>query len=144
MNSTDFEKAHIASQEKYSYFLLAAAGAAIAFSLKKTESLSISWWMLPIAIALLCWMLSFFFGCKNIVWYQAVLRTEIYIARTHETPEAEFSNDQKRKSVSNLVAAMDTKLEKYAFYSKWQFIFLIAGAVALSFSYLIDLVRRSI
>ena len=144
MNSIEFEKAHIASQEKYSYFLLAAAGAAIAFALQKTESVSLSWWMSPIAIALLCWTSSFFFGCKNIVWHQAILRTEIYIARVHETPETELSQDQKRQSISNHAEVMDKKLERYAFYAKWQFLMLITGAAALSFSYLMDLVRRSI
>jgi hypothetical protein len=143
VNSIDLEKAHIASQEKYSYFLLAAAGAAIAFALQKTEHLSLSWWISPIAIALLCWISSFFFGCKNIVWHQAILRTEIYIARVIETPESELSHNQKRQSISNHANEMDKKLKKYA-YAKWQFLLLIAGAAALSCSYLMDLVRRSI
>lgn len=144
MNSMEFEKAHIASQEKYSYFLLAAAGAAIAFCLQKIDDLSLSWWMSPIVMALLCWTSSFIFGCKNIVHHQSILRTEIYIARIQETPESELARDKKRQSISNHATEMDKKLEKYAFYTKWQFLIFITGGVALSFSYLIDLIRRSI
>lgn len=143
MISIDFEKAHIASQEKYSYFLLAAAGAAIAFCLQKIENLSPSWWISPVLIALLCWTISFIFGCKNIVYHQSILRTEIYIGRIKETSESELSNDQKRQSISNHVKKMDEKLEEYAFYTKWQFLFLIAGGIALSSSYIIDMIRRS-
>lgn len=143
MISMDLEKAHIASQEKYSYFLLAAAGAAIAFCLQKIENLSPSWWISPVLIALLCWIMSFIFGCKNIVYHQSILRTEIYTSRINEAPEDELSNDQKRQSISNHVKKMDEKLEKYAFYTKWQFLFLIAGGTALSSSYIIDMIRRS-
>jgi hypothetical protein len=140
----EFEKAHIASQEKYSYFLLAAAGASIAFCLQKIEGLSLSWWMSPVLISLICWTLSFIFGCKNIVHYQSIIRTEIYMARINETQEDKLSYNQKRHLISSHATAMDKKLEKYAFYTKWQFLVLIAGGTALSFSYLMDLIRRSI
>ncbi len=65
-NSSDLHKAHSAAHEKYHYFLLAAAGAAIGFALHKTEEEVISWWLLPVALASLLWALSFYFGCLAI------------------------------------------------------------------------------
>lgn len=62
---SDLHKAHQAAQEKYTYFLLAAAGAAIGFAIQKTEGLTLSWWLLPVALATICWGISFHFGCKN-------------------------------------------------------------------------------
>ena len=63
-------KQHQTGQDKFTYFLLAAAGAAIAFAVQKTEGLLLSWWLLPVAFATLCWGVSFYFGCKNLVWVQ--------------------------------------------------------------------------
>ena len=51
------------SQDKYSYFLLAAAGAAIGFALTQTQGKPLSWSQLPLALAVVCWGLSFYFGC---------------------------------------------------------------------------------
>ena len=50
---------HRVSQDKYAYFLLAAAGAAIAFSLNQTHSAALSRSHWSLAGAGLCWGLSF-------------------------------------------------------------------------------------
>lgn len=62
----DLHKAHSQAQEKYTYFLLAAAGAAIGFAVQKTEGLPLSWWLLPVGIATVIWGASFYCGCKNL------------------------------------------------------------------------------
>jgi uncharacterized protein (DUF2336 family) len=48
------------AQEKYAYFLLAAAGAAIAFAVNQTHDAKLSWAQLPLAAAVLSWGCSFF------------------------------------------------------------------------------------
>ena len=45
-------ESHENGQEKYTYFLLAAAGAAIGFAVQKTEGLLLSWWLLPVAFSI--------------------------------------------------------------------------------------------
>lgn len=52
------------SQEKYTYFLLAAVGACLGFALTQTNEIAISTKQIPLAIAVLMWGLSFFYGCK--------------------------------------------------------------------------------
>jgi len=47
-------KQHQTGQDKYTYFLLATAAAAIAFAVQKTEGLRLSWWLLPSGAAILC------------------------------------------------------------------------------------------
>ena len=53
------------AQDKHTYFLLAAVGAAIGFALRETVSAPLQWSEVPLAIAVLCWLLSFYCGCKQ-------------------------------------------------------------------------------
>lgn len=50
----EINKAHLASADKYTYFLLAAAETAIGFAVQKTEGAKLSWSLLPVALAILC------------------------------------------------------------------------------------------
>jgi hypothetical protein len=124
-------KAHQVGQEKYTYFLLAAAGAAIAFSVQKTEGLKLSWWLLPVALSVASWGLSFYCGCKNVVWVQSSIFANFNLLQlkrgTHpdQPPHAEHSAAAVR-GVSSALASNGTKAE---FYARWQFRLLILGAV---------------
>jgi hypothetical protein len=53
-------------QDKYTYFLLAAAGAAIALAVNQTHDAALAWSQLPLLIGVLCWALSFVFGCLHL------------------------------------------------------------------------------
>jgi len=50
------------TQEKYIYFLMASDGAAIAYALQQADTVKISGLMIILAIAILCWAISFGFG----------------------------------------------------------------------------------
>ncbi len=63
-----------AAQSKDAYFLLAAAASAIAWALNRTAGQPLTYTQVPLAIAVACWGLSFFFGCKYVAWLSAVLR----------------------------------------------------------------------
>lgn len=62
----DMYKAHRESNDKYTYFLLAAAGAAIAFAMSQTQNAALSWSKAPLALAVLAWAGSFLSGCLQI------------------------------------------------------------------------------
>ena len=59
-------KAHSAATDKYIYFLLAAAGASIAFALSQTKGAALSPWQAPLGAAVLCWAASFYSGCARL------------------------------------------------------------------------------
>lgn len=61
------------SQEKYAYFLLTAAGAAIAFSVTQTNDDELTFLHIPLAIAVAFWAFSFYFGCRGITLTNATL-----------------------------------------------------------------------
>ena len=66
-------RAHREAQTRYTYFLLAAAGAAIALAVNQTQSSSLSWSQFPLAAAVLSWALSFFFGCRHLGYVASTL-----------------------------------------------------------------------
>ncbi len=72
------------SQSKYTYFLLAAAGASIGFSLNQTQGLAITWSQLPLGIAILCWGVSFFCGCRYLEYVSSTLYSNAEMLRIVE------------------------------------------------------------
>jgi len=61
------------SQSKYAYFLLAAAGAAIALAVNQTHKAVLAWSQVPLALSVLSWALSFLFGCRYVAWVNSTL-----------------------------------------------------------------------
>lgn len=68
--SDDLEKTlyttHRSIQDKHVYFLLAAAGAAIGFAFTQTTGAVLHWSQAPLGVALCCWGLSFYCGCRHV------------------------------------------------------------------------------
>jgi hypothetical protein len=124
-------KQHQTGQDKYTYFLLAAAGAAIGFAVQKTEGLKLSLWLLPVVAAILCWGSSFFFGCKNLSWVQTSIYANYSLlqlkAGVH--PEQPPHPQLVPVAISGVLIALDKNVRKAQFYGLWQFRLLIAGAV---------------
>lgn len=142
MNEVDLEKVHLAGQERYAYFLLAAAGAAVAFAVQKTEGAVLSWWLLLVAAAALCWALSFFAGCKVVWCSQAIVSSQINIARARTDPG--LSEEQRRQSISNHWFALDPKLAKAAVYAKLQIQLLFAGGIFFCLWHIAEIVWASL
>ncbi|MBI2748640.1 MAG: hypothetical protein HYX43_04670 [Burkholderiales bacterium] len=123
-------KQHQAAEDKYTYFLLAAAAAAIAFAVQKTDGATLSWWLLPVAFAAGCWALSFFFGCKHITWVQTALYANYSLLQLKEGVHP----DQPPPALltvaeSGVRKALASNVDKAQFYGQCQFRMLILGAV---------------
>lgn len=61
------------SQNKYVYFKLAAAMAAIGFAITQTKSIALNTSQIPLGISILAWGLSFLFGLLNREYYNSIL-----------------------------------------------------------------------
>jgi len=61
------------SQDKYIYFILAATIASIGFTITQTQNIIFGRSLIPLGISILCWGLSFFFGCRNREYYISIL-----------------------------------------------------------------------
>lgn len=124
-------KQHGAAQDKYTYFLLAAAGAAIGFAVQKTEGLRLSWQLASCGVAVLCWGLSFYCGCKNISWVKASIFANYSLLQLRQGshPEQPPHPQLVQAAICGVESALGKNTAKAAFYYSWQFRLLIAGAV---------------
>ena len=122
---------HRTGQDKYTYFLLAAAAAALAFAVQKTEGMNLSRSMVPLALAAASWALSFFCGCKNISWVQTALYANVALLqlKSGSHPEQPDHPALTQGAVSGVGKALDHNSEKAYFYANWQFRLLVAGAL---------------
>ncbi len=58
--------AHRAAMARYAYFLLAAAVVAIGYALGQTRYAELTPSEIPLALAVLCWFASFYYGCQHV------------------------------------------------------------------------------
>src|SRR4051812_2829586 len=88
----DIYKASREGQEKYTYFLLAAAGASIAFAVTQSQTATLTWWKLPLALAVLSWAISFYAGCRQLRDVANVTRANYDMLRVQEGLHPQYPN----------------------------------------------------
>ena len=125
-------KQHRAAQDKYNYFLLAAAGAAVALAVNQTHGAKLTWSQIPLAAAVLLWGFSFFFGCLNLAYVTATLHTNAESIKVKSGEHPLFGRDLQAVTTASemLRGLLETKLSRAAWYGRWQFRTLICGGVA--------------
>ena len=118
-------------QNKHTYFLLAAAGAAIAFALSKTQSSMLDMYQIPLALGILCWGLSFFCGCRYVDYVSSHLYSNAMLLQVErgQHPVAGTQSQMIAAASAGIRDAMESNSEKANRLGHWQFRFLIAGAV---------------
>jgi hypothetical protein len=129
-------------QEKYTYFLLAAAGAAIGFAITQTQNTTLAYSQTPLALAVLCWGLSFVYGCRSIWATQNVIQQNYEMLRTKAglhpvlPPDPEFL-----KWIANRIEEQSKTSGRP---SRWQYKFLIAGAVFYIAWHILEMYLRTV
>lgn len=136
-------KQHSAGQAKYTYFLLAAAASALAFAVQKTDGLLITWWLLPVASASLFWGLSFFFGCKHLLWAQTALYANYNLVSLKRGvhPQQPPHPQLAEAAISGVAQALNSNADKAQFYAEWQFRTLIWGGVFFLAWHILEMYR---
>lgn len=119
------------SQSKYTYFLLAVAASAIAFSVQKTTGQKISWQMIPLGLADICWGLSFFLGCKFVSWEQATKYGNFNLLQLQNGvhPDQPTHPQLLAAAIECIRDTINKNLIKAQRCSFWQFRLLVYGAV---------------
>jgi hypothetical protein len=117
-------------QDKYSYFLLAAAGSALAFAVQKTSGLTLRWNMIALGAAALAWILSFYFGCRRLLTSQEALRANYHYFQMGEETDSRYKTlpeyGEVRDEILDKVQGLNNKAGRYL---SRQFQWLIVGAV---------------
>ncbi len=138
-------KQHTMGQNKYTYFLLAVAASAIAFSVGKTSGRIISWSMLPLGVAVILWAVSFYCGCKIINFIQLLFQSNYYVL---QLKMGVHSNQLKDKltldaEINKVESTIKSNIMKAAFFNDWQFRLLILGAVCFVAWHIFEMAIRT-
>ena len=127
---SELQKSHTAAQDKYTYFLFAAAGAAIGFAVQKTDGLSLSWWLLPVAAATISWALSFYCGCRNLHWVSAATSANYSLLQLRAGSHPQQPHPQLvEAATAGVMSALESNTKRAKVFGDWQFRLLILGAV---------------
>jgi len=132
-------------QDKYTYFLLAIAAAAVAYAIKLTTDSTLSFSMIPLGLAILGWGLSFFYGCRQLNYVSSTIYANYELIRVQkgEHPEA-GSNPQIIAAASEGIRqAIESNSDKVSFFAKLQFRFLIAGSTLFLAWHIIEMALKS-
>ena len=116
-------------QDKYVYFLLAAAGASIAFALNQTKGLALagSQWSLGVSVA--CWALSFLTGCSRLLTIDETLNLNAGLVRVQKGTHELLSHPAEIPFATNIMMENLEKVNRRANRrAVWQYRFLILGA----------------
>lgn len=121
----------VTSQHKYIYFLLAVAASAIAFSTQVTKEMKLESSLIPLGIAVICWALSFFCGCRTVQYDNSNTVANIELLRVERGEHEECGSNPVF-----IAAASQGIRQAYAsnqtaqnFHYNWQFRFLVMGGI---------------
>lgn len=124
-------KQHRDHQNRYAYFLLAASASAIVLSVNNTAESALSYFQIPLGLAVLCWGLSFFFGCRYLNYVGSTLFANMALFKVERGTDKRVGNHPEmiQTASEGIREAMESNSEKASFYAKGQFRFLITGAI---------------
>ncbi|MGG2197559.1 hypothetical protein [Paenibacillus validus] len=134
-------------QDKYIYFLLAATLASLAFAVKQTQTLQLSISQIPLALSVISWGLSFFFGCRNREYYNSTLYAngELLRIQMGELPHPEYGNhpDYIRAATEGIRSAINKNSDKVIKFGRYQMRMFILGSLLYIFWHIIEMYLRS-
>jgi len=128
-------KSHRMVQDKYAFFLLAAAAAALALSIQMTTGSPLTWSLVPLGLAVLSWACSFYFGCIHLTKTQAFLRVNV-IGLLTSPNRAPRDTEQIRSKMEDHANAAGEAADR-------QFRLLILGAVLFIAWHLVEMGLRT-
>ena len=133
------------SQDKYAYFLLAAVGASIAFALNQTQGISLEKSQIPLAISVLLWGFSFFFGCRHLQYVSSTLYANIEMLKIESGRHPNIGNHPQVVAAASEGArsAIESNSETSNNLAKLQFRLFIAGVVFYIFWHTLEMWLRS-
>ena len=127
----ELHKQHREGQSKYTFFLLAVVASALAFAVQKTSGEKLTWSMVPLGLATLSWGLSFYCGCKNLLWVQTAIFANYSLLQLESGIHPDQPPHPKllQAAEEGVKRAIKKNIEGAEFHGKWQFRLLILGGI---------------
>lgn len=134
------------SQGKYTYFLLAVAASAIAFSTQVTKESVLTLSLISLGLAVLSWGLIFYCGCQYIRYSNSNTIANIDLLRVEagEHPDVQSNPQSIQAASEGIRSAFESNTEKLCSYNNWQFRFISIGAVLFIVWHLIEMAIRTL
>jgi hypothetical protein len=134
------------SQDKYTYFLLAGAASAVALAVNRTTGASLSYWQVPLGLAVLCWGLSFYFGCRHIAYVNSNLyaNSELLKVQSGTHPLAGRNPQLATAAAEGITKAMEANSEVANRYGHLQFRLLISGGILYIAYHVLEMARTTV
>jgi hypothetical protein len=132
------------AEDKYTYFLLAAAGAGIAFAVNRTSGSGILPSQIPLAAAVLSWAMSFFFGCRQVLYVKSNLFANFNLLQVEsgEHPEIGHAQAHQQAAAEGIREAMKFNAKRAGGHATRQFTFLVLGAAMYVAWHVLDMSLR--
>jgi hypothetical protein len=134
------------AQDKYTYFLLAAAGAAIALAVNQTQDDAIAWPQVPLALAVLCWGLSFFLGCQHVQYVNSTLYANADLLKIESGTHSEVGEHPQMIAAASegIKQAIEHNASRANRLGHRQFILLVTGAVLYVVWHVVEMFLRTL
>lgn len=144
--ATEIFKAHRDAQEKYIYFLLAAAGAGIALIVNQTHDSKLVWSMIPLGLSVLSWALSFVFGCRYLDYVRSILYANHDLLRVESGIHPMTGTHPEAIAIASegIRTAVEKNSDRAAVLARLQFRFLVAGASLFIVWHVLEMYLRAI
>ncbi|MCR6663809.1 MAG: hypothetical protein NVV60_11875 [Luteimonas sp.] len=128
----ELHRLHSDGQSKYTYFLLAAAGAAMGYALQKLDGLALSWDVSLGLIAVAFWLASFLCGCKRISWVHSSIYANYALLQLQHGlhPEQPPHPQALQAAMAGTQSAIKRNAGTARIYYRLQFWLLALGVVA--------------
>jgi hypothetical protein len=138
-------KVHLDSQRKYTYFLLAAAGAAIGFAIKQTENATLNWYQIPLGLSVIFWCTSFLCGCRNLQYVTSTLFANFELLKVEGGRHSKVGNHPDLMMVASegIRSAIDKNSVRAGLFYRAQFTFLIIGCACFIIWHILQMYLRT-
>jgi len=128
----ELKQKYAQAEEKYSYFLLAVAASAVAFAVQKTEAAKLTWTLFPMALAVIAWGASFYFGCRHLVFAQNTMISNYELLTRKDKATIKSAQEDLYSDIKNANCSKEL-----------QFLTLILGAIFFLIWHIIGIVLRT-
>jgi hypothetical protein len=124
-------KQFTSTQEKYDYFLMSVAAAAIAFAVHRTSGMAMERLMVILGIAVALWAISFIAGCRRRQYIGANMFANADLLRVQngEHPKAGTHPEMIKAASEGIYNAMEHNSKRASFWANVQLYSLIIGAI---------------
>lgn len=132
------------AQDKYVYFILAAAGACIAFAITKTQDMALNRWHSIVGLAVIVWGASFYAGIRHLQLLSAVLNLNFELSKVEAGQHPDAGNNPRmmqfaKDAIKERVQIVNNKSNRWAVAQSY---LLLAGGFAYLIWHVVEMYLR--